>query len=168
MKAPSLALLLLLSIPAAAQSADAIYQQACGPKDTSFVVEQVTGQPSATPAPGKALVYIIQRESGFHFKTRVGMDGAWAGMVEGNSYIPLTVAPGEHHFCAASQDRKHPEAEFVHFTAEAGKVYYYLVHGSAADGSEGPALTMKFDVVDRDEALYLIASHLQSVAKPKP
>jgi len=168
MKTPVLALLLLTSIPASAQSADALYQQACGPKDSSFVVKQVEGQPSATPEPGKALVYIIQKEAGMHFTTRLGVDGAWVGMVEGNSYVPLAVAPGEHHFCVATQDRKQPEAEFVHFTAEAGKVYYYLVRGMVTDGSNGGVLTMQFDAVDRDEALYLIASHSQSVAKPKP
>jgi hypothetical protein len=37
-----LLLLLAMSIPAAAQSADAIYQQACGPKEALFDVK--TGQ----------------------------------------------------------------------------------------------------------------------------
>jgi len=167
MKTPLLALFLLMSIPAAAQSADTLYQQACGPKDASFVVEQIKGQP-ATPEPGKALVYIIQKESGTHFTTRVGLDGAWVGVVQRDSYIPVSVAPGEHHLCAASQDRRNPDAELVHFMAEAGKVYYYLVRGTAANVGAGAFLTMQFDAVDRDEALYLIASDPQSVAKPKP
>src|SRR5580658_9737890 len=56
-------LLLIASIPALAQSADVLYSQACGPKDANFAVEQVKGQPPASPDPGKALVYVIQKES---------------------------------------------------------------------------------------------------------
>ena len=158
--------LLLTSIPALAQNADVLYGKACGPKDAGFAVEQVKGQPAASPAPGKALVYVIQKESSRGIFTRVGLDGSWGGAIQGNSFIPLSVNPGEHHLCAATQDRKHPEAELVHFKAEAGKVYFYLVRVTADDVGNG--FTMAFDAVDRDEALYLIASDPQSVAKPKP
>jgi len=158
--------LLITFIPALAQSADALYGQACGPKDASFVVDQVKGQAPASPAPGKALVYVIQKESSRSIFTRIGLDGSWGGVIQDNSFIPISVSPGEHHLCAATQDRKHPEAELVHFKAEAGKVYFYLVRVTAADVGNG--FTMAFDAVDRDEALYLIASYPQSVAKPKP
>ena len=158
--------LLLSSIPALAQSADALYGQACGPKDASFLVDHVKGQSRTSPDQGKALVYIIQTESMPGIITRIGLDGSWGGAIQGNSFIPLSVTPGEHHLCAATQDRKHPEAELVHFKAEAGKVYFYLVRVTADDVGNG--FTMAFDVVDRDEALYLIASDPQSVAKPKP
>jgi hypothetical protein len=163
MKPPLLLLLLVVSIPVAAQTADAIYQQACGPLDARFDVEQVKGQPPAAPEPGKALVYFIQKDSGFPFTTRVGLDGAWVGVLQRDSYIFFSVVPGEHHACAATLNRKHPEAEFVDFTTEAGKTYYYLVR-SIMDRSDirelGPA--------DRNETLFLIASDPQSVAKPRP
>jgi hypothetical protein len=158
--------LLMTSMPAMAQSADALYGQACGPKDANFVVEQVKGQAPTSPAPGKALVFIIQKESSRGIFTRIGSDGSWKGVIHDNSYIPFSVEPGEHHLCAATQSAKHPEAQFVHFTAEAGKVYFYLINVTAEDIGNG--FNMAFHAADRDEALYLIASDPQSVAKPKP
>jgi hypothetical protein len=168
MKSSLAVLIFTMCLSACAQSADAIYAQACGPKDASFDVQQVKGQPPAVPEPGKALVYFIQKESGAPFTTRVGLDGAWVGVIKEDSYISVSVAPGEHHGCAATQNRKHPEAELVHFTAKAGKVYYYLVRGIATGGNCCTPDTMEFSLADHDEALYLIASDLPSVAKPKP
>ncbi len=164
MKTSLLALLLVASIPAAAQTADAFYQRACGPKDAEFDVKQVRKQPPTAPEPGKALVYIIQDDYGFPFTTRVGLDGAWVGVVDRDSYIVVSVAPGEHHACVAGQNKKHPETELVHFTAEGGKVYYYLVSGIS---TAGPGFAMLFGPADRDEALYLIASDPQSNATPR-
>jgi hypothetical protein len=158
-------LLFAVSASATAQTADAIYKQACGPKDASFVVEQVKGQPPAAPEPGKALVYFIQEASPV-FVTRVGLDGAWVGVIQRESYIFASIAPGEHHACAASQDRKRRGAELVHFTAEAGGVYYFLVRGIVGN-AEGTFATMIFGAADRDEALFLIASDPMSVSKPK-
>jgi hypothetical protein len=123
----------------------------------------VKAQPPAAPEPGKALVYFIQKQGLPIFVTRVGLDGAWVGVIKHDSYIFASVAPGEHHVCAATQDKEHPGPELLHFTAEAGKVYYYLVRGTV--GAE--IATMEFGPADRDEALFLIASDLQSVASPK-
>ncbi len=164
MKAALVILLLAVSVPAAAQTADAIYHQACGSKDAEFVVQQVKGQPPAAPEPGKALVYFIQKETAPIFITRVGLDGAWVGILQHDSYIFVSVAPGEHHACAATQDRKNPGAELLNFTVDAGKTYYYLVRGTVG----GNYATMEFGPADRDEARFLIASDPQSVANPKP
>jgi len=152
-----------VSVPASAQSADALYRQACGPKDAQFTVQQAKGQPPTAPEPGKALVYFIQIEDSPIFITRVGLDGAWVGVIHHDSYIFASVAPGEHHACVASQDRKRPGAELAHFTAEAGRTYYYLVRGITGSVT----YTLLFDVADRDEALYLIASDPMSVAQPR-
>lgn len=167
MKALFALLLFAVSASATAQTADAIYKQACGPMDASFEVEQVKGQPPAAPEPGKALVYFIQKESGPYFTTRVGLDGSWVGVIQHDSYVFVSVVPGEHHACAATQDRKHPGAELVHFTAEAGNVYYYLVRGIAGSTGSGDFATMVFSAADRDEAHFLIASDPMSVSKPK-
>jgi hypothetical protein len=110
-------------------------------------------------------VFFIQKGNGPVFTTRVGLDGAWAGVLQNDSYIFASVAPGEHHACAATLNRKRPEAELVNFTVEAGKTYYYLLRGIAAYESSG---TMEFGPADRDEARYLIASDPQSVATPAP
>ncbi len=168
MKAPLLILLAAMSLSASAQTADTIYQQACGPKAAKFNVQLVSGQPPAAPEPGKALVYFIQDESGY-FITKVGLDGAWVGAIERNSYLFATVAPGEHHACAMWQknlgNAMHPAPHFAHFTAEAGKVYYYLIHSVDANVA---VEFLELGPVDHDEALFKISSDSQSVAKPKP
>ena len=158
---------LAISASAIAQTAEAIARQACGPKQAAFEVQLNEGKPPAVPEPGKALVYFIQKETGAPFTTRVGVDGAWIGVVQRNSYIFASVAPGEHHVCAATQNRKHFEAELVHFTAEVGKTYYYLVRGIAGGGDVGVFNSMEFGPADSDEARFLIASDPQSVATPK-
>lgn len=53
-----------MSVSAAAQTAEAIYKRACGPKDSLFDVQHVKGIPPKTPEPGKALVDFIQKEYG--------------------------------------------------------------------------------------------------------
>jgi hypothetical protein len=163
MKAALALLLLSMSMSATAQSADAIYKQACGPLQAKFIVEQAKGQPPTAPGPGKALVFFIQKGNGF--TTRVGLDGAWAGVLQSDSYIFVSVASGEHHACAASLNRKRPEVELVNFKVEAGKTYYYLLRGISAYETPG---TMEFGPADHDEARYLIASDPQSVATPAP
>jgi len=154
--------------PARAQTADSIYQQACGPRDVKFVVEQVKGQPPAVPDPGKALVFFIQDGYGAPYIAKVGLDGAWAGAIKRASYLFASIAPGEHHACAVWQrDPRtvwNPTPHFVHFTAEAGRVYYYLIRSIGVSGS---VQILEFGPVDRDEALFLIASDPQSLAKPK-
>ena len=168
MKTSLCILLFAVSLPAAAQTADAIYQQACGPLKAAFTVEQVKAKPPAAPDPGKALVYIIQDQDGAPFTTRIGLDGAWVGVIQGRSYIFLSIAPGEHHGCAATLNRKHREAEFLDFTVEAGKTYDLLIRGIGAQGKYVSLTAMLFGPVDHDEAAWLIASDPQSVAKPKP
>jgi hypothetical protein len=156
---------LAVSIPVTAQNADAIYQRACGSKDALFNVQEVKGRPPSAPEPGKARVYFIQDQIGYGYTARVGLDGAWAGAFKKSSSISLSVAPGEHHACVSWQDMKSRRPHFVHFNAEAGKAYYYLVR---CFGASGNIPTMAFRVADRDDALYLIASDPKSVATPKP
>ena len=175
MKACLPALLLTLSLRAAAQSADELYKRACGPVNAAFNVqlldtELAKPQPPAAPEPGKARVYFIQKEAEPTYTTRIGLDGSWVGVVLHDSYIAVAVEPGEHHACAATLNRKKREAELIHFTLEAGKTYYYLVHGVVGTGGQYGATyaTMLFGPVDSDEALLLIASNPRSEATPKP
>ncbi len=156
-----------LSMAAAAQSGDDLYKQACGPKQAQFTVKQMNGSPAAA-VPGKALVYVIQKESGILFTTRVGLDGNWSGVIQGDSYIPLSVTPGEHHLCATTQDRKNPIPELLHIRVEAGKTYYVLVRASWVSTDTGRVdLPMSLTALDIDEARYLIATDTQSVATQK-
>ncbi len=96
--------------------------------------------------------------------TKIGLDGTWIGAVKNSSYFGAPVEPGEHHVCANVQSfRGHPVG-LLHFTAEAGKVYYFdarVVYG------EQSALTLSLGAVDSDQAKYLIASLPMSVSNPK-
>lgn len=166
MKALTLILLLAVSLPATAQTAADIYHRACGPQDASFQLRHVKGDPPAAPERGQALVFFIQKSAGNNLMTRLGLDGSWAGVIQGDSYIYASVTPGEHHVCAASMDRRHPQPELIHFTAEPGKIYYYLVRTQLNE--PGDPLTLRINPADRDEALYLLASDPATTATPKP
>jgi len=105
----------------------------CGPEKISFDVKSDKSQHTlAEPEPGKALIYFIQDNGeqsfgiGVAVVSWIGLDGAWVGANKNNSYFSVPVEPGEHHVCSAlrSELLGHP-VELAHFTAEAGKVYYF-------------------------------------------
>ena len=68
---------------------------------------------------------------------------------------------------AASQERRHPDVELVHFTLEAGKICYFLIRGIGASGGYVNFSAMVFGAVECDEALYLIASDPMGVSGPQ-
>lgn len=132
---------------------------ACGPENVRFNV-RLNQSPSsrAMPEPNKATVYFIQDNGtrsfgiGVHITARIGVDGSWMGAVKDNSYLPVFLEPGEHHVCVnLDSDFLRNPVEFAHFTAEAGKVYYFRSR-YVSDGFLllGPA--------DNDEATYLITT----------
>jgi len=154
-------LVMLFAVSAFAQVTPAV-TAACGPEKVSFNVKlDKTQHALAQPEPGKALVYFIQ-ETG---SGQIGLDGAWVGATQNKSYFAVSVAAGEHHVCA---DVHTPTGipgvplGFLHFTAEAGKVYYFdarVVYGSES--------YLFLGAVDSDQAKYLIASYPLSVSTPK-
>jgi|ERR1700728_964934 len=157
------ALIVLLFVASAfAQGPSAVATSACGPKDASFDVKlDKTRHSLAQPDPGKALVYFILEKGA---ADRIGLDGAWAGTNKNSSYFAVSVEPGEHHVCA---DVRTPRGipgvpvGFLHFTAEAGRVYYFdarVVYGSQS--------YLFLGAVDSDEAKYLITSYPLSVSTP--
>lgn len=139
---------------------------ACGPKDTDLEVKLDKSKHTLTqPEPGKAQVYFIQdigRVSciGACVKTKIGMDGTWVGGVRHNSYFSISVEPGEHHMCATTG----PATALLHFTAEAGKVYYFRTREFGAENQS----VFDFDPLDSDQAQHLIASYPLSVSRPNP
>jgi hypothetical protein len=111
------------------------------------------------------LVYFIENDSQFDSfpspTTRIGIDGEWVGATHGNSYFYSSVLPGVHHLCASWQKAvlvlQGRQTAAAHFTAEAGKVYYFEVkntwhrdHGAgeislrSLDSDEGQLLANKF------------------------
>ena len=141
---------------------------ACGSENVSFNVTLDKSHPSLpTAAPGKATFVFIQDSGerkfgiGVHVIARIGVDGTWVGAIKDNSYLSVFLEPGEHHICVnLDSDLLGKPVEFAHFTAEAGKVYYfrsrYLSGGN-----------LLLAPVDSDEAKYQIATFPLSVGKPK-
>jgi len=157
---------LLLATSAFAQGPQAA-TTACGPEDASFVVKLDTSQHTLSPSdPGKAQVYFIQEKGAdtFAATTRFGLDGAWVGANKNNSYFTVSVEPGEHHVCANVQSFRGHLLGLVHFTAEAGKIYYFdaqIIYGEESK----PHLFLA--AADSDQAMYLIESFPLSVSTPK-
>lgn len=158
--------MIFLVASAFAQNQSAAAAAACGPKDTDLELKLDKSKHAlAPPETGKARVYFIQdigRVSciGGCVKTKIGMDGTWVGGVQHNSYFSISVEPGEHHMCATTG----PMIALVHFTAEAGKVYYFRTR---AFGAENQGL-FDFDPIDSDQGQHLIASYPLSVSRTNP
>jgi hypothetical protein len=140
---------------------------ACGPEKVGFNVKLDESQHALPePEPGKARVYFIQEKAtdSFAATTTIGLDGAWVGANKNSSYFAVSVEPGEHHVCAdVHTPRGIPGVPvgFLHFTAEAGRVYYFdarVVYGSQS--------YLFLGAVDSDQAKYLIASYPLSVSTP--
>jgi hypothetical protein len=171
--------LMILTLSAFAQQEPTAVATACGPKDVKFEAKLDDSQHTlAQPEAGKALVYFIQDIGvvnciGSCMTTRIGLDGAWVGANQHNSYFSVSVEPGEHHVCASPQSRllPKPSAKYAgvlvalrHFTAEAGKVYYFRMRSFGAPNQE----IFDLDPVDADQAKYLMAYYPSSVSRPKP
>ena len=119
---------LLFAASAFAQTPSGPATSACGPKSDSFQMRlDKTQHTLAQPDAGKALVYFIQEKGSdaFAVTTKIGIDGAWVGANKNSSYFAVSVEPGEHHVCANVQSYRGHPVGLVHFTAEAGKVYYF-------------------------------------------
>jgi hypothetical protein len=140
----------------------------CGPENISFKVKtnKIRSSPPG-PEPEKATVYFIQDNGtrsfgiGVHVTARVGVDGTWLGAIRDNSYFSTFLKPGEHHICVnLDSDMLRNPVELTHFTAEAGKVYYFRSR-YVSDGY------LLLGPVDSDEAKYQITAFPLSVSEPK-
>src|SRR5450755_2944540 len=135
---------------------------ACGPKDAKFDAKlDDTQHTIAQPHSGKALVYFIQDIGAMNclgacLTTRIGLDGTWVGANQHNSYFSVSVEPGEHHVCASPQSHfvssttseKYASIRLAlaHFTAEAGKAYYFRTRFF------GNEALFDLDAIDGDQA----------------
>ncbi len=154
-----------VALPAFAQIPPAPSTAACGPEKARFNLKLDTSQHVlAQPESGKALIYFIQdfggQALGISVVTWVGLDGVWVGATNNNSYFSASLEPGEHHMCSMLRARfmGYP-VEFTHFSAEAGKVYYFRARYIDR--------FFFIDAVDSDEARYQIDRYPQSISQPK-
>jgi hypothetical protein len=144
----------------------------CASRNANFDVKLDESQHALLPAePGKARVYFIQDLGridclGSCGTVKIGLDGAWVGANQHNSYFSVSVAAGEHHLCANPQSRFAAVNRLValaHFIAEPGKVYYFRTR-SVGD-RDNPFFDL--DPLDSDQAEYLIAAFPLSVSQLK-
>src|SRR5258708_38656726 len=91
------------------QDKSAVTPQACGPRDISFDVKRDNSQHTlAQPEPRKALVYFVQDLGevsciGGCGTKKAGLDGAWVGANQHNSYFLASVEPVAHHISVKAQ-----------------------------------------------------------------
>jgi len=161
---------ILLAASTFTQDKSAVTPPACGPRDISFDVKRDNSQHTlAQPEPRKALVYFVQDIGevsciGGCGTTKVGLDGAWVGANQHNSYFFVSVEPGEHHVCVKPQSGSKPERiQLAHFTAESGKIYYF--RSRAISGSN--QLLFDLDPIDSDQGKYLVDLYPLSVSHAK-
>ncbi len=146
------------------QPRPAVAARACGPENADFKVKRDDSRHTlAAPEPGKARIYFIQEIGeisclGGCVKTKIGIDGAWVGVVQRNSYFSVSVDPGEHHLCATPGRM----TALAHITAEAGKSYYFRTRAFLTNEQN----LFDFVPIDSDEAEYLIARYPLSVSHP--
>jgi hypothetical protein len=153
----SILAMILLSCAAMAQNDAAIdkAKSACGPGRIHFDVEATDYTESITqPARGKALVYVIAEGP---ITSRIGLNGAWVGAIEGRSHLSFSVDPGEHHLCASWQSiflKQNKIVALYGFTAEAGKTYYFRVRATV-QGKNAPYL-LDMEPANSDQGRYMV------------
>jgi hypothetical protein len=182
-------LLLVCGLLASASLAQAktILPDACGDDSVKFDVTAQKDAPLPSAAPdGKAQIVFIEDENqglgfGKHATIRYGLDGAWAGANNGNSYFVVNVDPGVHHLCVSWQSALKmlkKSIDVASFTAEAGKTYYYSaeIKITVINGASGPGVTsgggganIDFGLVslNEDEGKYRVKAWKQSSWKSK-
>jgi hypothetical protein len=144
---------------------------ACGPANLNYKVSLDRSQHAPVPPEaGKALVYFLQDDGSGVGGTTLGspttkyaVDGVWVGANHGNSWSAFAVAPGEHHVCTALQSSLIQRMELAHFTAEAGKSYFFRTRLFVS----GSAYLLDFEPADSDEAGYLISLYPMATATAK-
>lgn len=142
---------------------------ACGGQSVSFKVKLDESQHTLVqPDPGKARVYFIHdagTTNTLGYPTvKIAMDGAWVGAHHGNSYFSVSVEPGEHHVCVTLQSSLVAQrVELAHFTAEAGKIYYYRTQLVTSRSVE----LLELDPIDTDQGKYLVEFFPLSVSNAK-
>ncbi len=145
---------------------------ACGPAHINYKVDLDRSQHGPVPPEaGKALVYFIH-EAGIPFEkltigyptTKYAVDGSWVGADHGDSWFAVAVAPGEHHVCTVLQSSfVDQRVELAHFTAEAGKAYFFRTRLVMSGSVE----LLELERIDSDQAVYLISSYPLATAHAK-
>ena len=164
---PSLGILFLTaSLAFAAQARATVLPDACGDDKIKFDVKtEKSKTPPTLPTAGNAQIVFIENENHmigpFMYATvRFGLDGAWVGANNNNSYFTLDVAPGVHHLCASWQSalgKIEKNVDAASFTAEPGKVYYFAADVTVIPTGDNSAnITFGLSQLDEDKGQYRV------------
>jgi hypothetical protein len=175
---PSLnALFLCASLACAGQAWATILPDACGDDKVKFDVKTERSKtPPAPPEAGKAQIVFIENENQmigpFMYATvRFGMDGAWAGANNNNSYFTVTVDPGVHHLCASWQSALgmlKKSIDVASFTAEPDMIYYFAAQVTVIPtGGNNANYTFGLSQLNDDEGKYRVKAWKLSTSKPR-
>jgi hypothetical protein len=165
MKLISGILFLSASFAIALQARATILPDACGDDKVKFNVTIESSKPSAAPEASKAQIVFIENENHMigpfmHATVRFGMDGAWVGANNGNSFFTATVDPGVHHLCASWQSAfstLKKSIDVASFTAEPGKVYYFAADVKVIPTGENTAeYNFSLGRLDDDQGKYRV------------
>lgn len=100
---------------------------ACGPRTVQFkVTADKSGHPTPIPENGKALIYVVQKNSA---TTRVGADRKWIGAARRGTYFFASIDPGEHHLCAICRIGLWSHVSLRELKAKPGETYYFVAGG---------------------------------------
>ena len=133
---------------------------ACGPRAVQFKVSaDKSAHPTPIPENGKAMIYVVQKDSA---TTRVGADGKWLGAARRGTYFFASIDPGEHHLCAIGRIGLWSHVSLRELKAKPGETYYFVAGGGELLADE---FTLK--QVDADEGKYLVALAHLSAFQPK-
>jgi hypothetical protein len=171
------ALLISLSLLCAVEARATTLPDACGDDKVKFDVATQKGQPALTaPDPGKAQLVLIENENRmigpFMYATvRFGMDGAWVGANNNNSYFAVTVDPGVHHLCVSWQSAipmLKKSIDVASFAAEPGKIYYFAANVKVIPAGDNNATYDFFlSQLNEDEGKYRVKAWKLSASKPR-
>ena len=177
MKAIPALSLLCVSLVFAAQARATVLPDACGDDKIKFDVSAKSGQPAPAPPPaGKAQIVFIENENHmlgpFMYATvRFGLDGAWAGANNNNSYFAAMVDPGVHHLCVSWQSALpmlKKSVDVASFTAEPGKVYYFAANVKVIPaGDNNTTYDFNLAPLDDDAGQYRVKAWKLATATPK-
>ena len=177
MKPQFSAFFLCLPLVFALQARATVLPDACGDDKVKFDVSAQKTQPApAPPAEGKAQIVFIENENHmlgpFMYATvRFGLDGAWAGANNNNSYFAVTVDPGIHHLCANWQSALPMIKKYIDvasFNAEPGKVYYFAANVIVTPtGGNNVNYDFNLSQLDDDAGQYRVKAWKLATATPK-
>ena len=170
---------LCASLAFAIQARATVLPDACGNDKVKFDVSAESNQPAPGPlADGKARIVFIENENHMlgpfmNATVRFGLDGAWAGANNSNSYFTVTVDPGVHHLCASWQSALpmlKKSIDVASFTAEAGRVYYFAAQVTVIPSTERKTTdeyTFGLSQLNDDEGQYRVKAWKLATSTPK-